>query len=99
MCFYCKFLLLCSYFYVYRCNPHPPRVAWVVEAHALCLTLEGRLFPHAPNERGNTDDFVPLPPPPPLPLGSSKNNISKSGNFKLLGWLATFFYGGIQAQS
>ena len=32
-------------------------------------------------------------------LGSSKNNISKLGNFKLLGWLATFFYGGIQAQS
>ena len=32
-------------------------------------------------------------------LGSSKNNISKLGSFKLLGWLATFFYGGIQAQS
>ena len=32
-------------------------------------------------------------------LGSSKNNISKLGIFKLLGWLATFFYGGIQAQN
>ena len=32
-------------------------------------------------------------------LGNSKNNISKLGSFKLLGWLATFFYGDIQAQS
>ena len=33
-------------------------------------------------------------------LGSSKSNISKLGSFRLLGWLATFYYnGGIQAQS
>ncbi len=32
-------------------------------------------------------------------LGSSKNNISKLGSFKLLEWLVTFFYDGIQAQS
>ena len=28
----------------------------------------------------------------------SKNNVSKFGSFKSLGWLATIFYGGIQAQ-
>jgi hypothetical protein len=32
-------------------------------------------------------------------LGGSKNIISKLGSFKLLGWLHTFYYGGIQAQS
>ena len=31
-------------------------------------------------------------------LGSPKNNISKLGSFRLLGWLATFSCDGIQAQ-
>ena len=51
--------------------------------------------PHWRGPRAN------LPPPLQIPYRGllAKNNISKLGSFKLIGWQTTFFYGGIQAQS